>query len=459
MFLITSLVALATAGTSMPQLTLLEVLRQARDNNPQVLAADAQVIAQDAQTKIPRALWYPNAAALIEAIGATTNNSTATVLTNASVDLPRIGATAISNNSSWGPNATTLGAVGVRQQLFDFGRISSQSSAADKALEAERAHADGVARDAVFYAAMAYYDVLGARAVTQTSAQAVERARALLAFVVAGIDRGLRPQIERLRMEADLQRFEAQRIRSLGALTNARANLAAAIGAQALEVDVVDDAPEFLGCDARTPTVVEATERAEPTDPELREARLRADAQHENARAARTQAYPNLYLTGALSARNGGAEPSSGDATSGNGFVPSVQNWSVGLIFQIPIFDASVNAKVDAAEAGERALRKRAEAVRIGVVTSAAQTVRNLAVAHEALPALERARDAAQGNYAQADARYKAGLGTSVELADAEALRVDAEIQQVLGAHAVARARLAVLRALSEDMTQIEARP
>ena len=54
-------------------------------------------------------------------------------------------------------------------------------------------------------------------------------------------------------------------------------------------------------------------------------------------------------------------------------------------------------------------------------------------MAKDALPALERAVEAAHANYDQADARFKAGLGNGVELADAEALRTQAEIQLALG--------------------------
>jgi outer membrane protein TolC len=60
--------------------------------------------------------------------------------------------------------------------------------------------------------------------------------------------------------------------------------------------------------------------------------------------------------------------------------------------------------------------------------------------------------EAARANYAQADARYKSGLGTSVELADAEALRTDAEIQLALGQFELARARASFGRAIAEGM-------
>ena len=68
----------------------------------------------------------------------------------------------------------------------------------------------------------------------------------------------------------------------------------------------------------------------------------------------------------------------------------------------------------------------------------------SLDVARMAVPGLQRAVEAAaKANHAQADARFRAGLGNGVELADAEALRTDAEIQLALGLFEVARTRAA----------------
>ena len=68
-----------------------------------------------------------------------------------------------------------------------------------------------------------------------------------------------------------------------------------------------------------------------------------------------------------------------------------------------------------------------------------------------ALISLGRAFEAARANYAQAEARFKAGLGTSLELADAENVRTDAEIQLAVGQFEARRARAVLSRLLGED--------
>jgi outer membrane protein len=59
---------------------------------------------------------------------------------------------------------------------------------------------------------------------------------------------------------------------------------------------------------------------------------------------------------------------------------------------------------------------------------------------------------AARANYDQADARFRAGIGNAVELADAESVRTEAEIQLALGQFELARARASFGRAIAEGL-------
>jgi outer membrane protein TolC len=73
-------------------------------------------------------------------------------------------------------------------------------------------------------------------------------------------------------------------------------------------------------------------------------------------------------------------------------------------------------------------------------------------VAREALPALQQSVTAARANWAQADARFRAGLATAVELADAEAVLAGAEINLALGIFEVARTRAIFGRRIAEAL-------
>jgi outer membrane protein TolC len=71
-------------------------------------------------------------------------------------------------------------------------------------------------------------------------------------------------------------------------------------------------------------------------------------------------------------------------------------------------------------------------------------------IARASLPALQRALEAARLNYAQADARFKAGLGSGVEVADAETLLAESEIRLAMGRFELARARAIFGRMIAE---------
>ena len=78
------------------------------------------------------------------------------------------------------------------------------------------------------------------------------------------------------------------------------------------------------------------------------------------------------------------------------------------------------------------------------------EATEELGVAQKALPALQRAVDAATANLDQANARFGKGLGTAVELADAEALLTDSQIQLAVGQFQRARARARLARVIAE---------
>jgi outer membrane protein TolC len=175
---------------------------------------------------------------------------------------------------------------------------------------------------------------------------------------------------------------------------------------------------------------------------------LKAD--QERSRAIGAELRPELYLTATFSGRNGGAPPSSGASTELGGWVPYIPNWDVGLVFSWPIYDGTVLARKAAAQAREEVRKEELASIKQEDFANVRRAYVQAEVARDALPSLERAVDAARANYAQADARFRAGLGTSVELADAEALRTDAEIQLAIGRFEQARARASLGRAIAE---------
>ncbi|HEX8907579.1 MAG TPA: TolC family protein, partial [Anaeromyxobacteraceae bacterium] len=122
-------------------MALPEALEYARAHQPSILAARARLAATELDTRVPGAMYLPRLAASVQGYAATTNNSTALYVSAPGLDLPRVGGTA-ANTKRWSPDPSTLAALGVRQELYDFGRISALQALTNAGVEVERGRTD-----------------------------------------------------------------------------------------------------------------------------------------------------------------------------------------------------------------------------------------------------------------------------------------------------------------------------
>lgn len=437
----------ATEAPSLRAMTLPEALAFAAGHQPSLLAARARLEAARRESELPRGYWYPRVGATLQVLAGTANNSTASYFSTSAMDLPRIGGTKATPPTNWGPQASTLAGIGVRQELFDFGRISAMSNVFDFAAEAESARADQSRLDLALLVEEAYLGVHVAKAVLRTADAAEQRVRLHRDLAEAGVKSGLRSPIELTRAEADLARFQVGRVRAAGGVDVSRAVFAAAVGVPDPSLDVAGQPPEPSPAPPD-----EARARAADRDPGVREAHALRLQQEGITRLVRAELLPDLTLSAGLSGRAGGASPTSGAVPWGGGWVPDVPNWDIGLLLSWPIFDAASLARASASVERERQRAAEEDLSRQRSSTLVAVSTESLRVAAEAVPALQRAAQAAAANYEQAEARFKAGLGSSVELADAESLRLQAEVELAVGSFERARARARLARALAEGL-------
>jgi len=431
---VVTLCAGPASGAESPRaMSLNDALAYARAHQPSLQSARARVAAAAADTRIPRAQWLPSFGATVQAFEGTANNTTASYLGVPEVDLPRIGGTSAGAARTWKPATSTLAAIGGGQELFDFGRIAAQAAVADVAYETERHRADAERLRVELIVRETYFGVLGARAVLRAADDAYERAKVHRDMAAAGVKSGLHAPIELTRSEADLSKFDVGRIRARGGVDTARAVFAAAVGVDALVLDAVGEAGE-----------------AAPVPP-LDEARSRVRASEALTRAIAAELRPDLSLTATFSGRDGTASPSSPATLSGS-YLPSVPNWDGGLVLRVPLYDPVIDARRAAAASRVEATRAELAALSQGEAAAVQRAYVDFDVSKVALTSLAHAVDAAHANYAQAEARFKAGLGTSLELADAEAVRTDAEIQLAVGQFESQRARAVLARLTAEGL-------
>jgi len=388
-----------------------------------------------------------------QGLAATSNNSTASYLTTYAMPIPRIGGSSAASTATAKPYASTFVGAGFGQELFDFGRISAERAAADALVDVEKQVASVARLDVDFAVEEAFFAVFAAKGVLRASEDAYARSKVHRDLAKAGVGSGLRSPIELTRAESELARYDIGRIRAKGGVDIAKSVLAASIGAPEATVDVAGDSPHL----PETPSLRDAMRQAADRDPRIRTALARIKAEEERSRAIGAELRPNLSLSGTVSGRAGGAGPATpaGAVTggsTGDGFLPYVPNYDLGLVLEWPIFDGTVTARRGAARSSAQVAREELAVVRNDEAALIERTYLAFQVARTALPGLEEAVTAARANYDQADARFRAGLGTAVELADAEDLRASTEINLALGQFDLAQARAAFGRAIAEAL-------
>lgn len=429
--------------TTIPAMSLSEALAYARAHQPSLRSAIARVEAAAADARVPRAQWLPAFGATVQGFEGTVNNSTASYLGVPEVDLPRIGGTPAGASKTWKPSLSTLAAIGGGQELFDFGRIAAQAAVADVAYETERHRADAERLRVDLLVREAYYGVHGARAILRAAEDAYQRAHVHRDMAAAGVKSGLHAPIELTRAEADLTRFDVGRVRAQGSVDNARAVFAAAVGVEGPMLDAAGEGEAL----EEAPPIDSGMRRALDRDPTLDEARSRIRGGEALARAIVAEMRPDLSLTATLSGRDGTA-----GSSDPYRYLPGIPNWDAGLFLRIPLYDPIVSARRDAATARVEAARADLATLTQQERAAVQQAYVALEVNRSALVSLTQAVEAGRANYAQAEARFKAGLGTSLELADAEALRTDAEIQLAIGQFEALRARAVLGRLTAEGL-------
>jgi outer membrane protein TolC len=154
--------------------------------------------------------------------------------------------------------------------------------------------------------------------------------------------------------------------------------------------------------------------------------------------------YPQFALQGTSYARGTGALPDGTLLGGANGLAPSVQNWGVGFTARFDVFElSSIRARRDAETAQLEAERSRLNQMLVDLKSEKDKAVAAYEGAREVAQTIPAAVEAARTAVEQARARYQAGLGTALEVADTQRRLAQAEIDNSLARLNIWRARLA----------------
>ncbi len=305
--------------------------------------------------------------------------------------------------------------VALTQVLFDFGQNLELIHAAQASAQAFGADADTQHDTVVFNVQQAYFALLAAYRLRDVAEETVAQNQKHLDLAEGRHDVGLAPRFDVTNAQVQLATAELNRVTARNNVSLGRETLRNALGLLGpLDFDILDslEQPRIEVGDA------EALDLAYANRPELKSL-----AAQERANAERIKAIQKDYLPKLTSSNN--------ITFSGRSY-PLQENWNVGAAVNLAIFNGGLTtAQVGEAKADLENLRATEDATRKNVTLEVRQALLNLRQATESIGVADKGLQLARENLSLAEGRYATGVGTIIELTDAQASLATAEASRV----------------------------
>lgn len=433
------IISLTPVWAQQSPLSLEQTVQQALTKYPAISASLEQVAAAAAGIDLAKTAYLPRADFLGQVNRATRNNVFGLLMPQSvipSMSGPVLGTNDLTN--VWGSAVGVL----VSWEPFDFGLRKANVELASTARARREADLSVTRLQVSAAAADGFLTLLAAQQIVIAAKAAVERARIVDQIISVRAQSGLRPGADAARTHAELALAETQLARAEQVAEVARAALANLLGVPSGQM-MIQPGP-LLG----PPPEAQPSPGLLSAHPAAQQQQTAIEEVKDQERVLDRSYYPKFYLQGSSYARGTGART---DGTTGGGFSglgPNVQNWALGMTVAFPALDFfSIRARKEVQlhrERSETAQYERILQDLHGQLEQAQAQYQGAARIARNTPAqLEAARAAEQ----QATARYNSGLGNVIEVAEAQRLLTQAEIDDSLARLGVWRALLAIATA------------
>jgi outer membrane protein len=418
----------AYAQTTPPVLHLDDAVKSALTHQPTVLQARAQTEAASGRVEQARSGYLPQVTGLARyqrSHGTTTVSTGTGVAAGPATTVGTRGATF--DTFSAGVSATQL--------IWDFGQTIDKTRAASASREAEESAERTTRFLVVLQVRQAFFQAHAQRALVRVGEGAVANQERHLAQIQGFVDQGIRPEIDLAQTKTDLANSRVTLINARSGYATAKAQLNQAMGVVgSSNYDVADeDIGPVPGEDGPSDRLSEAALGARPELATLKRQRNAAE------------------LT--LSSINGGYGPTlaafGGVSEAGPSLDALGLNWNVGVSLTWPLFqggltrglarEARANVDVASAQISQEELSVRLQIEQGVLAVGSAKVV--ISAARDAVTnARERLR--------LAEGRYESGVGSIIELDDAQLAAASAGAQLVQAEYSLAASRADLLSAL-----------
>jgi outer membrane protein len=400
-------------------LTIEDAVRIGLDNHPRIRAANERILSQQAFLGQQMADYYP---------------------------------TVSLNNRYFTGQSTTIGNERASEAyssqfryehtLYNFGKREGTVQSARETLGAVQQDYVTTSQDIVLSIKQAYYVYLGSQAIVVVSKDTVRNRELLVRQARGFFEVGTRAKIDVARAEANLYTAQADLIAAENNVKIAWVTLRNAMGSPRLpEQPVAEDSPEV----ELSMNLAGARNIAYDTRSELKSFEALRRASDQVIATARRGHLPDVIFEASW-----GRAHSSGDLDQRNTF-PLRANWSVGLSLNIPIFDGfRTTQRVEETLHKYYEVKAQEEDRRQLIALDVEQYYLRVVETQERIRANESAAKAAKENLDLAQGRYQVGVGSIIEVTDAETLYTEAQTTYVRSVYEYKIADALLARAMGD---------
>lgn len=404
------------------KLSLIEVIERALCHDPQTRQVWANVKLQAAQVGVAQAAYLPKLNV--------SSSVSKSQYKEAVRDLPPL---------SYQNHITTrYTAVNLNWTLLDFGLRSATLESARQLLAAANATQNAALQNVFASTAQAYYQVVGTEAALEARLEAEKAARGNFLAADARYKAGAGALADKLQAQTNYVQATVDRIRADGDWKSARGALAITIGVPADAAIVVDSENYALPNNAFVQSIDVLMREAKLRHPGLLAAQAQLRAVEANIEVAKAEGKPTVSMVGNL------------DRNDQLGQYPNdtfIRNKSIGIQLNVPLLNAADHAyRVSAARAQAESKAAALASVEQQVALDVWKSYQQLETETAGVNASDEFFETAKQSYKVAEGRYKAGIGTILELISAQSAVANATQQRVqaLSNWRVARLKLAL---------------
>jgi outer membrane protein len=425
------LMQIAAANGGARVLTLGEAVQSALAKQPALRQAHATTNAFRARADETRAPLLPQVVGIAQ-YQRTTSNFTPRPGSN-----PNVLTGADQSQSFATKNFFNFG-ITASQLVWDFGQTSGRWRAAEAVAEGQEASERYTRQQTILNVRTAYFQARAGKSLLEVAKETLANQDRHLAQIQGFVDLGTRPGIDLAQARADRANAELQVINAQNAYDGGKAQLNQAMGLElSTAYDVADEAfPPIAG---ERETVDRLLERALKARPDYQSLNKTVEAQRLTVRAIKGAYGPTVGV-------------STGFTEAGVQLDNMAWNWNATATLTWPIFQGGLTkAQVGEANANLQALEAQADGLRLTIRLQIQQAQLAVTGASAALTASEEVVKNAKERLVLAEGRYQTGVGSIIELGDAQVALTTALAQKVQAEYNLSTARAQLLGALGQE--------